>query len=363
MIFNATNNRALTPGSAPGHFCRVENNIKILLLATTMLLLFFVPTKSLFAGESIYDEPQTSNAGTINRTPTDYKAAREKNISGIKYEVMEVRDQINDIIANPLNIDEDNLTAETIVKETPRVAAPIISPVQKTEVLITEYTKPKLDNNKNNQTLEKPVITQSLTLLPAQETRSKTVINNIVKVTKIKPDYNKLDKDGALLDQKTEQWSCIHDTQNNLMWEVKSSDEGMRNTNNLYSWFKSDDQISDGIADGGRCQGDSACDTNAYVLAMNEQNYCGHNDWQLPTREQMQTLVYLKNNNEPVKINKAYFPETVASWYWTASENNDNKNFAWYVLFRNGISLNDLKERPKHIRLVRKHSQQIARYE
>ena len=28
-------------------------------------------------------------------------------------------------------------------------------------------------------------------------------------------------------------------------------------------------------------------------------------------------------------------------------------NFAWYVLFRNGIALNDLKERPKHIRLVR----------
>ena len=95
---------------------------------------------------------------------------------------------------------------------------------------------------------------------------------------------------------------------------------------------------------------------------MNKQNFCGHNDWRLPTREQLQTLVNLKDEIEPVKISKEYFPETVPSWYWTASEHNDNTDFAWYVLFRNGVSLNDLKERPKHIRLVRTQTQQIAEY-
>ena len=71
------------------------------------------------------------------------------------------------------------------------------------------------------------------------------------------------------------------------------------------------------------------------------------------TKEQLKTLVYLKNADDPVKINKQYFPETVPSWYWTASENNTRHDLAWYVLFENGVSLNDLKERPKHIRLVR----------
>ena len=54
--------------------------------------------------------------------------------------------------------------------------------------------------------------------------------------------------------------------------------------------------------------------------------------------------------NDP---HEQYFPETRASWYWTSSENKSRDDVAWYVLFRNGLALNDLKERPKHIRLVR----------
>ena len=92
---------------------------------------------------------------------------------------------------------------------------------------------------------------------------------------------------------------------------------------------------------------------------MNKQNYCGYNDWQLPTREQMQSLVNLRNGNDKVKINKQYFPNTLPSWYWTSSEAGNNDKLAWYVLFRNGFALSDLKERPKHIRLVRKSMNSI----
>lgn len=364
MIFNTITNRVTSSAVVPDHSCRVENNIKIILLATTMLLSLLAQTKTLSAEESIYDEPQTGNAGTINRSPTNYKDARQQNIDGVKYEVMEVRDQINDIIANPSRFDENIIPEEVAIKEIPEAVTPIIPPVQKKEVLITEYSKPKLDNIKKKQSPQKLKTVPSLTLLPAKKVHTDIVKNNVAAVTKNKPVYNKHGNDGKLLDQKTERWSCIHDTQNGLMWEVKSNDDSMRDPNNLYSWFKSDETLAlaNGIADGGRCQGDSACDTSAYVQAMNEQNFCGHNDWHLPTREQMQTLVYLKNDNEPVKINKNYFPETVASWYWTASENNDNDNFAWYVLFRNGVALSDLKERPKHIRLVRHTTQQVASY-
>jgi len=275
---------------------------------------------------------------------------------------MEVRDQINDIIANPINIDTNILTENIEAIDASEEVKVIIPTVQKKEVLITEYSKPKIETISNKPTVDKPIIIQSLTLLPTKKLLTNTAKSNAVSITKRKSAYNKHDGNGVLIDHKTEQWSCIHDTQNNLMWEVKSNNNDLRNANNLYSWYNPDNQAANGIADGGRCQGNSECDTNAYIQAMNEQNFCGHNDWQLPTREQMQTLVYLKNDDKSATINKNYFPETAASWYWTASENNDNNQFAWYILFRNGISLNDLKERPKHIRLVRKHSQQIASY-
>jgi hypothetical protein len=165
--------------------------------------------------------------------------------------------------------------------------------------------------------------------------------------------YKKYDSNGVLLKDNTPQWTCVYDMYNGLMWETNSADDVMRYSKNLYSWFDPQSKSFQGVADGGRCKGDSDCDTASYVQAMNKQNYCGHNDWRLPTREQMQTLVYLDNGNENVKINKQYFPQTMPSWYWTSSENSNRDELAWYVLFRNGSALNDLKERPKHIRLVR----------
>ena len=359
MIWNTLQNGITASMMISGDSYRALNTNQfknIFYLITTVCILFLAQTKIVIAAESIYDEPQDLKTGTINRNFIDDVGKRTKNINGVKYEIMEVRDQINAIIANPVSIDEHVLTENAEVIDTSEDVTPIIPAVQKKEVLITRYSKPKIETINNKQTVDKPILIQSITLLPTKKTPANITDNNIATVAKNKPVYNKHDIDGTLLGHGTEKWSCIHDTKNNLMWEVKSNSNDLRNSNNLYSWFKAENQTTSGIADGGRCQGDSDCDTNAYVQAMNKQNFCGHNDWQLPTREQMQTLVYLKNDAKSAKINKDYFPKTVPSWYWTASEHNDNNNFAWYVLFRNGVSLSDLKERPKHIRLVREVS-------
>ena len=350
MFLYKRHNRTDTPVALSGSLCRAKflnDTVKIIFITAAVLLLLLAQTKTLLAENSL------NKTGSINRTPVSNKAATKiQNFSGVTYELIEVRDELNDIIAYPERYEEAIIEEEVIVTTVPEVKTPAAPPVQKKEVVVAKKPKPKA----------KPIIAKSLKVLPVQETHSDDA-DKIIAVTETIPVYNKHDIDGKLLQHDTEKWTCIHDTENGLMWEVKSKDDDMRNSNNLYSWFKSNEQIANGIADGGRCQGNIACDTSAYVQAMNKQNFCGHNDWQLPTREQMQTLVYLKNNEEPVKINQKYFPETVASWYWTASENNDNNDFAWYVLFRNGVALNDLKERPKHIRLVRDHTQQIAKYE
>jgi hypothetical protein len=166
-------------------------------------------------------------------------------------------------------------------------------------------------------------------------------------------DYIKYDDEGHGLSENAEQWSCVHDSVKGLTWEVKSKEDGLRNTENLYSWFDPEESRSRGITDGGRCKGNADCDTHAYIKAMNQERFCGHNDWRLPTREEMMSLVSNNESDEEVMINTSYFPETLPSWYWTASSNESRPEFAWYILFNKGMPLNDLKENPKHIRLVR----------
>jgi len=174
----------------------------------------------------------------------------------------------------------------------------------------------------------------------------------VPETTKLnKPLYVKHDINGLALEEGKEKWSCVHDVKNALMWEVKSKDDPMRKSKNLYSWFDPDSKLK-GVADGGHCRGDADCDTYSYVQVMNEQNFCGHNDWRMPTRKEMKKLLSYTDNNKS-KININYFPETLPSWYWTASSNKLRPEYAWYVLFNNGVSLNALKESPKLIRLVR----------
>ncbi len=165
--------------------------------------------------------------------------------------------------------------------------------------------------------------------------------------------YVKIAHSGNTLDEKADRWECVEDKSSKLTWEVKRNDGGIRDKDYSYSWLRNINGEINGVSNGGRCRGGVKCDTYSYVRAMNEQKLCGYSDWRLPTREEMETLVDYNTAAQGATINSTYFPEAVPSWYWTATENPRRDNFAWYVLFRNGIALNDLKERPKHVRLVR----------
>jgi hypothetical protein len=166
-------------------------------------------------------------------------------------------------------------------------------------------------------------------------------------------NFMKISNSGEILDDNATTWECVEDKRSKLTWEVKKNDGGIRDKDYSYSWLRKINGETRGAGDGGRCNGGVNCDTYSYVSAMNEQKLCGYSDWRLPTREEMETLVEYNTSAKDPAINTRYFPETVPSWYWTATENPRHDNFAWYLLFRNGIALNDLKERPKHVRLVR----------
>jgi hypothetical protein len=152
---------------------------------------------------------------------------------------------------------------------------------------------------------------------------------------------------------ESDTWSCVADKKTDLFWEVKTVDGGIRDTAHSYTWFDPELDGQTGVEDGGRCGGGVKCDTHHYQVSLNQERLCGFDDWRLPSREELETLVKFQAKKSSATIDENFFPVAEASWYWTASSNDSNPGYAWYVLFRNGIPLNDLKARPKHVRLVR----------
>ena len=285
-----------------------------------------------------------ANSGFVNRTPEPIITQPPVTLTEIKEVETDLRKVIKNL--NAINRNPDLKEDHVEVKKIQPKIEPKVVPVVSAPVAV-KPKKIKKPPEKVAIVVKEPVIVPPVTI--------KVVSKPVEKATYIKHDMK-----GRLLTDNDEQWTCVQDTQSGLMWEVKAQDDAMRNANNLYSWFDPESSSVKGKPDGGRCKGDAACDTYAYVQEMNKRNYCGYNDWRLPTREQMQTLVNLENSKDKVTINKQYFPQTVPSWYWTASENNNSDELAWYVLFRNGLALNDLKERAKHIRLVRVSNTKVS---
>jgi hypothetical protein len=170
--------------------------------------------------------------------------------------------------------------------------------------------------------------------------------------TKTDERFERLGITGERIDD-SEAWPCVADSRTGLVWEVKTVDGGIRDSAHSYSWFDPEVDGQAGAEDGGRCGGGVRCDTHHYRISLNQERLCGFDDWRLPTREELETLVKFQSEKSRPAIDDRFFPLAAASWYWTASSNASSPEYAWYVLFRSGVALNDLKERPKHVRLVR----------
>jgi hypothetical protein len=337
------------------------------LIAFSFLLL--LQTTLLFA-EDMIDRTPPQSSGMINRAPVE--ETNPTDLDKISTDIDDIMRSINELVAEEAkpvadvkpvksekmstDIDDvlhsiDGLVAEETKKNAPVIAKPQSTTPEPVKTVKTSPEKPAEPIAEKPQIVA-PAAVKVVTKPPVEKTAPVLTVKTPV-MEKTELAYLKHDKDGNLLPDNQDNWVCVEDTRNNLTWEVKSSNGDLRDKNNSYSWFTPSHEGLKGIADGGRCKGDISCDTNAYIQAINKQNLCGHNDWRLPTREEMQSLVYHKNSPSDAKINSEYFPQAMPSWYWTASSNKDKPEYAWYILFRNGVSLNDLKKRPKHLRLVR----------
>jgi hypothetical protein len=173
-------------------------------------------------------------------------------------------------------------------------------------------------------------------------------------------DYSKIANNGSVLPATTllgsgaKDWACTRDNVTGLIWEVKTSDAGLRDQNNTYSWYNADNTTNGGAVgypNYGTCTGGISCDTEGYVKAVNAVKLCGKSDWRLPKKSELYSIVDYSRYSPA--IDSTYFPNTTNGWAWSSSPNASGSSYAWVVNFYSGSGYGDSKSSSLVVRLVR----------
>ncbi|HEX7082379.1 MAG TPA: DUF1566 domain-containing protein [Gammaproteobacteria bacterium] len=160
----------------------------------------------------------------------------------------------------------------------------------------------------------------------------------------------------AALGSNEADWACTLDHVTGLLWEIRPDAPGTaRHRGHTYSWYLPDAERNGGqagVPNGGVCSG-SACDTQAYVDAVNDEGLCGFDDWRMPTAAELASIVHHGRVSPAVDID--YFPDVPSSdpLYWTATAFAPDANIAWSIDFTDGQLVNPAKNYAAHVRLVR----------
>jgi hypothetical protein len=90
--------------------------------------------------------------------------------------------------------------------------------------------------------------------------------------------------------------------------------------------------------------------------ALNTANFVGHNDWRVPSKKELISIVDYGVSFPGPTIKAAYFPNTITdlvSVYWTSTQLASNSASAWYTSFDYGSVYNQGKSNSHYVRCVR----------
>ena len=177
--------------------------------------------------------------------------------------------------------------------------------------------------------------------------------------------YLDIDANGQPVEGTPGDNDCVLDQFIGLVWEVKSDSPGLRDWRNTYSWYGPDESFKGeldyrGEADAGQCVA-SACDTAAYVQAINEAGYCGHNDWRMPGCDELGSISDPRKGDHPPTSNMNFFPHTQIGEYWSVNDYQFQYNAAWRWSFEFGHDRVEWKKEPAWVRVVRGEATQLQR--
>jgi hypothetical protein len=164
--------------------------------------------------------------------------------------------------------------------------------------------------------------------------------------------------DSAVLGSAASDWACTRDNTSGLIWEVKTSDGGLRDRNRTYTDYDDPSQTQKwtGSASVNPTPAEIGAATNSigFVAAVNAKpsdsaTLCGSTGWRMPSRDELLGLV---DRSFRPTINPAYFPNTASTYFWSASPYTGFVGGAWLVGFGNGNAGLDLRDDAFPVRLV-----------
>ena len=197
-------------------------------------------------------------------------------------------------------------------------------------------------------------------------------------------DFTKLDVSGlSLVDQSSGVFYCVLDNVTGLTWEKKISgnDSSVDSQYDSYYWFDEDEAWNAGVVGtktmpanvgieqpcAGYIKEDEAtwCNTQAFIARMNAANYCGANDWRLPSVDELTSIIDYgeadkQDFNNRVAIDQEYFVRTQNRNYWTRTNDARLPASAWSINMAYGALAAEPKSRNWYVRLVRDNKEGAA---
>lgn len=140
--------------------------------------------------------------------------------------------------------------------------------------------------------------------------------------------FTKISDAGAELPADAGEWSCVKDNITGLLWENKTSDGGLHDKIHIFSNYS--------LAFDPKNEYATATDATGFVSAVNNEGWCGVNNWRLPSTEELQGIVDFSMSLPGPAIDQNFFTNTRNNIFWTASALPRTVNDGWAIYFDDG---------------------------